>query len=78
MKTAISIPDKVFALAEKMAKRLGVSRSQLYSTAVREYVDAHKTDRVSERLDAVYGDQEVILDSTLVTMQIPSFGSEDW
>ena len=78
MKTAISIPDKVFVLAEKMAKRHGVSRSQLYSTAVREYVDAHKTDRVSERLDAVYGDQELILDSTLVTMQIPSFGSEDW
>ncbi len=78
MKTAISIPDKVFALAEKMAKRLGVSRSQLYSTAVREYVDAHKTDRVSERLDAVYGDQELILDSTLVMMQIPSFGTEDW
>ena len=78
MKTAISIPDKVFALAEKMAKRLGVSRSQLYSTAVREYVDAHKTDRVSERLDAVYGDQELILDSALVTMQTQSFGTEDW
>ena len=78
MKTAISIPDKVFALAEKMAKRLGVSRSQLYSTAVREYVDAHKTDRVSERLDAVYGDQELILDSALVTMQTQSFVTEDW
>ena len=78
MKTAISIPDKVFALADKMAKRLGVSRSQLYSTAVREYVDAHKTDRVSERLDAVYGDQELILDSALVTMQTQSFVTEDW
>ena len=78
MKTAISIPDKVFVLAEKMAKRLGVSRSQLYSTAVREYVDAHKTDRVSERLDEVYGDQELILDSALVTMQTQSFGTEDW
>ena len=78
MKTAISIPDKVFALAEKMAKRLGVSRSQLYSTAVREYVDAHKTDRVSERLDAVYGDQESILDSALVTMQTQSIEKEEW
>ena len=78
MKTAISIPDKVFVLAEKMAKRLGVSRSQLYSTAVREYVDAHKTDRVSERLDAVYGDQELILDIALVTMQTQSFGTKDW
>ena len=78
MKTAISIPDKVFVLAEKMAKRLGVSRSQLYSTAVREYVDAHKTDRVSERLDAVYEDQELILDIALVTMQTQSFGTKDW
>ena len=78
MKTAISIPDKVFVLAEKMEKRHGVSRSQLYSTAVREYVDAHKTDRVSERLDAVYEDQELILDIALVTMQTQSFGTKDW
>ena len=47
MKTALSIPEKVYAATEKMSKRLGVSRSELYSTAVREHVDTYRTGRVS-------------------------------
>jgi metal-responsive CopG/Arc/MetJ family transcriptional regulator len=53
MKTAISIPDDVFADAEKLARTLGTSRSRLYSRAVREYVARHATDHVTEALDAV-------------------------
>ena len=53
MKTAISIPEKVYAATEKMSKRLGVSRSELFSTAVREHVGNYRTDQVSERLKAV-------------------------
>ena len=34
MKTAISIPDEVFRSAERLAQRLGVSRSELYAKAV--------------------------------------------
>ena len=37
MKTAISLPDELFAAAEKLAERLGVSRSQLYATALAEH-----------------------------------------
>ncbi len=36
MKTAISIPDEVFRQAEQAAKRLGVSRSEFFTRAVRE------------------------------------------
>jgi predicted transcriptional regulator len=36
MKTAISIPDDVFERAERLAKLVGKSRSQLYCDAVRE------------------------------------------
>ncbi len=78
MKTAISIPEEVFAAAEKTAKRLGVSRSELYSTAVRDYVESHKADRVSERLDAVYEDQDSGLDSILALMQTRSIEEKDW
>jgi len=35
MKTAISIPDDLFATAEQLAARFGVSRSELYVTALR-------------------------------------------
>lgn len=53
MKTAISIPDDVFGEAEKLARELKQSRSQLYSRAVREYVARHSADRVTAALDAV-------------------------
>jgi len=43
MKTAISIPDRVFRSAEQLAARLGVSRSELYSKALAALVNEHKT-----------------------------------
>jgi metal-responsive CopG/Arc/MetJ family transcriptional regulator len=51
MKTAISIPDDVFAEAEKLARRLKKSRSELYSRALREYVARHGPEYVTETLD---------------------------
>lgn len=53
MKTAISIPDDLFAAADGLARDLGQSRSQLYSRAVREYVARHSADAVTEALDAI-------------------------
>ena len=53
MKTAISVPDDVFADAERLAKRQKKSRSQLYSHALREYVARHADDRVTETLNDV-------------------------
>ena len=51
MKTAISIPDDVFADADRLAKALKTSRSELYSRAVREYVSRHATGEVTASLD---------------------------
>jgi predicted transcriptional regulator len=53
MKTAISIPDDVFEDAERLARRLGHSRSQLYSRAIREFVARHEPDRVTAAMDAI-------------------------
>lgn len=57
MKTAISIPDDVFADADRLARELNQSRSQLYSRAVREYVARHSADSVTSALDAVYAEE---------------------
>ena len=51
MKTAISIPDRVFQDAERLAEKLRKSRSQMYSEAVAEYVARHAPDRVTEAMD---------------------------
>ena len=72
MKTAISIPDPIFASAQRLAKRLGVSRSELYVTALREYLEEHGDDKVMEKLNEVYDREESRLDSTLRKLQTRS------
>ena len=53
MKTAVSIPDEVFARAEKLARRTRTSRSRLFSNALREYLARHAPDEVTEAIDRV-------------------------
>ncbi|KYG02471.1 hypothetical protein BE21_54950 [Sorangium cellulosum] len=53
MKTAISVPDDVFEQVDNLARRLKMSRSQLYSRALSEYVARHAPDAVTEALDRV-------------------------
>jgi predicted transcriptional regulator len=52
MKTAVSIPDDVFAGAERLAHRTKQSRSHIYSAAVREYVARHSGDAVTEAMNS--------------------------
>ncbi|MCH7787794.1 MAG: ribbon-helix-helix domain-containing protein [Chloroflexi bacterium] len=78
MKTAISIPDSVFQAAESLAKRLGISRSELFRKAVEAYIETHKHDRVREALDDVYAEESSSLDEALAQMQWASLPGEDW
>lgn len=58
MKTAISIPDELFAAADALARELGQSRSRLYAQAVREYLARHSADSITEAFNAVWADVE--------------------
>ncbi len=51
MKTAISIPDPIFQAAEKYAKRMHKSRSQLFVEAMIEYLERHTPDEVTRMLN---------------------------
>jgi len=53
MKTAVSVPNEVFERADRLAKRLRVSRSELYSRALREYLARHAPDEVTEALNVL-------------------------
>lgn len=53
MKTAISIPDDVYAEAERLARRWRKSRSQLYTEAVREYLARHDPEAITDTLNRV-------------------------
>ncbi|MEH2303838.1 ChpI protein [Nostoc sp.] len=78
MKTAISIPDPLFEAAEKFAKRMGLSRSQLYAVALQEYLRSHKPDQITQQLDAVYADEDSSLDPLFVKLQAHTISKENW
>ncbi len=77
MKTAISIPDRVFDDAEVLAERLGMSRSALYSRAVEEYLATHRATGVRETLDRLYATESSELDESLARLQTTSL-PEEW
>lgn len=58
MKTAVSVPDRVFEEGERLAARLGWSRSQLYATALERFLEstADDDDPVTAALDALADD----------------------
>ena len=53
MKTAISVPDRLFRAAEQHARRTQKSRSQLYAEALAEYLARHAPDEVTEAMNRV-------------------------
>ncbi len=53
MKTAVSLPDRVYREAEGYAKRTRKSRSQLYAEALAEYLARHAPDEVTEAMNIV-------------------------
>lgn len=78
MKTAISIPDEVFEAADRTAKKLGLSRSELYATAVHEYVKRYRIENITSKLNEVYSSNDSHLDPNIQNMQIKAVAKEDW
>lgn len=54
MKTAISLPDELYAAAEKTARNMGIPRSQLFAKALEEFIEHHKREKITEKLNEVY------------------------
>jgi metal-responsive CopG/Arc/MetJ family transcriptional regulator len=78
MKVALSIPDELFESAETLGKRLGVSRSHLYATALADFLAKHRGRKITERLDAVYTSEDSRLDRTTRRLQRRSLARQPW
>lgn len=79
MKTAISMPDRLFEAAEELAERLGISRSQLYQRAMEHYLRAQGHDIIRESLNTVYEDEDISrLDPAVEYLQGKSIQKDDW
>jgi predicted transcriptional regulator len=78
MKTAISLPDDLFQAADELARELGVTRSELYATAVAEYLARRRDEHITELLDEVYRDQPSQFAPELRRMQGRSLAADKW
>ena len=78
MKTAISVPDDLFRTAEAAARRLRVSRSKLYATALADFLERQQSDTITERLNEIYKRRPAKLDPALHRAQLKSLQKESW
>lgn len=78
MKVAISVPDPVFQAAERVSKRLRVSRSQLYARAVEAYVKEHSGEEITRRLNEVYSKMTSRLDPAWEAVTLEVLRGEKW
>lgn len=79
MKTAISIPDELFEAAEKTARKLKMSRSELYQQALARFLQQHGADMVRESLDRVHAKQSNKgLDPMIRIIGEQMITEEDW
>ena len=78
MKTAISIPDDLFAAAEEASRRLELSRSQLFRRALEAYLQEHGADGVTEKLNEIYQNNDSSVDPVLELLEIASLDRESW
>ena len=62
MKTAISIADDVFREAEKAAKSLGMTRSEFFTRAVRDFLGIRRERAITASYDEAFADGEDDLD----------------
>lgn len=65
MKTAISIPDDLFKSVEELASALHLSRSQIFSEAVRNYIEKMRNEKILKTLNKVYSEVETEAETKL-------------
>jgi len=78
VKTAVSMPDDLFRLAESAARRLGMSRSELYRSAVTEYLKQRLESDITERLNQVYSRRPAKLEPGFNRAQLKSLEKDVW
>lgn len=59
MKTAISIPDKLFKEVEKFAREHNYSRSEVFVIAIKDFLEKLQSQKLLEAINKTYSDVEV-------------------
>ena len=77
MKVAVSVPDPVFKAADRLARKLRKSRSQLYAEALAAYVGSLGEAAVREQLNAVCAAHDSRPDAVLSRLQLRTLDPDE-
>lgn len=78
MKTDISIPNPLFEAATKLAQKLDMSLSELYTAALVAYIAIYENEDITAQLNEVYEAEGSGLEPELVALQVAAIGDESW
>jgi metal-responsive CopG/Arc/MetJ family transcriptional regulator len=56
VKTAVSLPRRLFERVEEMSQEMKTPRSRLYARALQEFVSRHENQKLLEQTNAAYAD----------------------
>ena len=76
--TEIAIPRPISEAAERLAHRMGIPLSELYTAALSAYVAMYQKSGITELLDQVYDTEPSAIDTELVNLQLLAVGKEAW
>ncbi|MBI5100034.1 MAG: CopG family transcriptional regulator [Nitrospirae bacterium] len=65
MKTAISIPDEIFKEIDKTAKEYNYSRSEIFTLAVKEFLEKIKSRKLLDAINEAYSEPESTKETSL-------------
>lgn len=78
MKTAISVPDDVFELSERLAKKLKVSRSKIFAMGVKKLGEEYDDENLVARINAVCEKVDTSLDPFWRKKQARVLSKDKW
>ena len=78
MKTAISVPNDVFELSERLAKKLKVSRSRIFAMGVQKLAEEHDEEDLIANINRVCEKVETSADPILFKMAMLSLPKDEW
>ncbi len=78
MKTAVSLLNDLFHLAEAIARRLQLSRTQLSATATAKFLNNQQSDSDTDALNRIYGQLQATIDPSLQAAQFQSIDKDSW
>lgn len=76
MKTDVSVSPPIFRAADHLAKKLGLSLTELYTIALTSYMAKYQ-ENITETLDLIYEHEPSAIEPALANAQALSLGEEE-